>query len=230
MLSQIMTPKQRAAEAALSYVKDGMLVGLGTGSTADYFLQALAGAIRDGKLRDIRGVATSKQSQRRAEHLGIPLVLNLAQHPLLDVTVDGADEVDPHLNLIKGLGGALLREKIVAQNSRLMIVIADASKSVSVLGSRSPLPVEVAPFGYEIQEHFLRSLGGAPVLRKSAESAIYTTDNGNYIYDCRFERIDKPAELEQRLKQRAGIVETGLFIGIAKVALIADENGVEERR
>jgi ribose 5-phosphate isomerase A len=226
--SEGMTPKQRAAEAAISFLKDGMVVGLGTGSTADYFLQALAGAIRDKKLRDIRGVPTSKQSQRRAEHLGIPLV-NLAQHPLLDVTVDGADEVDPHMNLIKGLGGALLREKIVAQNSKLMIVIADTSKAVSALGTKSPLPVEVTVFGHELQEGFLRSLGANPVLRKTTD-AIYTTDNGNYIYDCHFERIEKPADLEHKLKQRAGIVETGLFIGMAKVALIADENKVEERR
>jgi len=224
-----MTPKQRAAEAAISYLKDGMLVGLGTGSTADYFLQALASAIRDGKLRNITGVPTSKQSERRAEHLGIPLT-TLAQNPALDVTVDGADEVDPHLNLIKGLGGALLREKIVAQNSKQMIVVADGSKSVEVLGTKSPLPVEVVTFAYEAQEGFLKSLGATPTIRRTPDGAIFVTDNGNYIYDCRFDRIRDPAELEQKLKRRAGVVETGLFIGIATVALIADENGVEERK
>lgn len=224
-----MTLKQRAAEAALAYLKDGMLVGLGTGSTADYFLQSLAAALREGKLRNITGVPTSKQSERRAEHLGIPLT-TLAQAPMMDVTVDGADEVDPLLNLIKGLGGALLREKIVAQNSRMMIVVADGSKSVQTLGTKSPLPVEVVPFAYEVHESFLKSLGATPQLRKTNEGSTFVSDNGNYIYDCRFDRIDKPAELEQALKRRAGIVETGLFIGIAKLALIADENGVEERK
>lgn len=224
-----MTPKQRAAEAAIGLLRSGMFVGLGTGSTADYFLQALASALREGKLRDIHGVPTSRQSQRRAEHLGIPLT-TLAQHPLLDVTVDGADEIDPHLNLIKGLGGALLREKIVAQNSKEMIVIADAGKAVAVLGSKSPLPVEVATFCHETHEGFFRSLGALPVLRKTPDGTIYTTDNGNHIYDCRFERIENPAELERMLKSRAGVVETGLFIGIAKVALIADEKGVTLRK
>lgn len=224
-----MTPKQRAAEAALAYLKDGMFVGLGTGSTADYFLQALAAALRDGKLRNITGVPTSKQSERRAEHLGIPLT-TLAQAPMMDVTVDGADEIDPKLNLIKGLGGALLREKIVAQNSKLMIVVADGSKSVDVLGTKAPLPVEVVPFAYEVHENFLKSLGATPTLRKTSEGATFVTDNGNYIYDCRFERISDPADLEKKITSRAGVVDTGLFIGIARLALIADENGVEERK
>ena len=224
-----MNPKQRAAETALSYLQSGMVVGLGTGSTADHFLQALAAALRDGRLKDIRGVPTSRQAERRAEHLGIPLVpLTPATRP--QVTVDGADEVDPKLQLIKGLGGALLREKIVAQNSEKMVVIADASKAVTKLGTHSPLPVEVVPFAHETHDAFIRGLGAEPTLRRTADGSVYVTDNGNHIYDCRFPTgIDDAAALFATLHQRAGVVETGLFLGIAEVALIANENDVEQR-
>jgi ribose 5-phosphate isomerase A len=225
-----MNPKQRAAEAALKFVRSGMVVGLGTGSTADQFLQALSAALKAGSIRDIRGVPTSRQSEKRAEALGIPLA-TLAQCPHPDVTIDGADEVAPNLDLIKGLGGALLREKIVAQNSRELVIIADSGKAVAKLGTHSMLPVEVVPFAHEVQEGFLQSLGAMPVLRRSADGAAFVTDNGNYIYDCRFVNgIDRPGELEEHLRMRAGIVETGLFLGIAKIALIADESGVAERR
>lgn len=224
-----MNPKQRAAEAALKFVQDGMIVGLGTGSTADQFLQALSAALKAGTIRNIRGVPTSRQSERRAEALGIPLA-TLAQCPRPDVTIDGADEVAPNLDLIKGLGGALLREKIVAQNSRRLVIIADAGKAVTKLGTHSMLPVEVAPFAHEVQEPFLRSLGATPALRRGPDGAAFVTDNSNYIYDCRFPAgIDDAVELERRLRGRAGIVETGLFLGIAEVALIADELSVQER-
>jgi ribose 5-phosphate isomerase A len=220
-----MNPKQRAAEAAMKFVRSGMIVGLGTGSTADQFLQALSSAIQAGTVRDIRGVPTSRQSERRAEALGIPLG-TLAQFPRPDVTIDGADEVAPNLDLIKGLGGALLREKIVAQNSRQLVIIADASKSVTKLGTHSMLPVEVVPFAHEVQEAFLRSLGAMPALRRTADGTAFVTDNGNYIYDCRFPNgIDQPEALETSLRLRAGVVETGLFLGLATVALVADENG-----
>ena len=222
-----MSPKQRAAEAALKHVRDGMVVGLGTGSTADLFLQALAGALKDGRLRDIRGVPTSRQSERRAEHLGIPLA-TLADCPRPDVTIDGADEVAPNLDLIKGLGGALLREKIVAQNSKKLVIIADAGKAVAKLGTKAMLPVEVVAFAHEVHEPFLRSLGATPALRRTGD-ALYVTDNGNHIYDCRFNGIADPAALDLKLRQRAGVVETGLFVGMATAALIADEERVEER-
>lgn len=212
----------------MKFVSSGMVVGLGTGTTADQFLQALAAAIGAGRLHDVRGVPTSVQSQRRAQELGIPLT-TLAQCPRPDVTIDGADEVDPRLNLIKGLGGALLREKIVAQNSAKLVIIADAGKAVAKLASKSMLPVEVAPFAYEIQEAFLRSAGATPVLRRGADGKVFVTDNGNYIYDCRFNGIDDPHALEAALRSRAGIVETGLFLGMASVALIADDDRVEER-
>jgi ribose 5-phosphate isomerase A len=194
----------------------------------DYFLQALAAAIKSRGLQDIRGVPTSRQSERRAQHLGIPLS-TFAQTSHIAVTVDGADEIDPSLNLIKGLGGALLREKVVAQNSDKVVIIADASKQVQQLGTKSALPVEVAQFGFETQEAFLRTLGCEPILRRGNDGTVYVTDNGNYIYDCRFARIDAPEALQRRLRERAGVVEVGLFLGIAKVALIADENGVRER-
>lgn len=208
-------------------VRTGMVVGLGTGSTADYFLKSLGDALASGKLSNIRGVPTSVQSDRRARELGIPLV-TLAECPRPDLTVDGADEIGPQLNLIKGLGGALLREKIVAQASAKLIIIADSGKTVAALGEKSPLPIEVAPFCYETHEAFLRSLGATPVLRKNADGNPFVTDNGNYIYDCRFPSIADPAGLQRRLKDRAGIVESGLFIGLASIAFVATENGVKK--
>jgi ribose 5-phosphate isomerase A len=222
-----MNPKQRAAEAAMKYVASDMVVGLGTGSTSDYFLLALGRDIAAGKLTGIRGVPTSLQSERRARELGIPLA-TLAECPNPDVTVDGADEVDPHLDLIKGLGGALLREKVLAQNSKKLVVIADANKVVEKLGTKSVLPVEVVTFAHEVQVPFLRSLGADPVLRLTAAGAPFVTDNANYIYDCRFPTgIAAPAKLEQTLLHRAGVVETGLFLGMAAFAIVADDEHAE---
>jgi ribose 5-phosphate isomerase A len=222
-----MTPKQRAGEEAVRFIQSGMTVGIGTGSTADFFIVALANAIKTGKLRDIRGVPTSIQSERRCNELGIPLT------PLVfgsvDVTVDGADEIDAGLNLIKGLGGALLREKLVAQNSKQLVIIADSAKAVNQLGTKGPLPVEVTQFAHEAHQAFLRSLGGEPSLRMAGNKP-YVTDNGNYIYDCKFRGgIANPALLEAALGARAGIVETGLFLGIASDALIADDSDVQHR-
>ena len=225
-----MESKRRAAVAAMAYVTDGMVVGLGTGSTARHFHEALGVALREGRLRDVKGVPTSEWAADFAQQQGVTLT-TLAQHPHPDVTVDGADEIDPDLNLIKGLGGALLREKIVAASSRRVVVIADASKVVAKLGTRQPLPVEVAPFGHETHAAFFRSIGGEPTLRQNkTKGGVYVTDNANYIYDVRFPAgiADAPA-LESRLRQRPGIVETGLFIGLASVALVADGHRVEER-
>jgi ribose 5-phosphate isomerase A len=221
-----MDPKQRAAEAALNYIHSNTTIGLGTGSTADFFLIALADALRTGKLRNVRGVPTSTQSERRATKLGIPLT-TLAQCPHLDLTVDGADEISPTLDLIKGLGGALLREKIVAQNSRRLIIVADSSKRVQTLGTKAALPIEVAPFGHEAHEPFLKSLGGTPKLRTTADGKPFVTDNHNYIYDCRFPAIPHPDVIEAALARRAGLVEWGLFLGMASIALIADDTRVE---
>ena len=225
-----MESKKRAAVAALAYVKDGMVVGLGTGSTSRHFHEALGAAIREGKLRDIKGVPTSEWAADFAQQQGVQLT-TLAQHPRPDVTVDGADEIDPQMNLIKGLGGALLREKIVAASSKQMVVIADSSKTVQKLGTTQPLPIEVTPFGHETHVGFFRSIGAEPTLRQDKKKGgTFVTDNANYIYDVRFPSgIADAVELERKLKSRPGIVETGLFIGIAAIALIADDDKVEER-
>lgn len=221
-----MDPKQRAAEAALDYLRSDTVIGVGTGSTANFFIAALGEALRTGRLSNIRGVPTSVQSQRLAEAKGIPL-LALGEAGELDVTVDGADEIDERLNLIKGLGGALLREKIVAQNSRRLVIIADESKRVQTLGRKCPLPVEVAQFGHEVQARFLRSLRCEPALRRNEDGSAFITDNGNYIYDCRFDGIDDPEDLDRLIGARAGIVETGLFLGMASVTLVGGAGGVK---
>jgi ribose 5-phosphate isomerase A len=226
-----MESKKRAAVAAMAYVKSGMVIGLGTGSTSRHFHEALGAAIREGRLTGIKGVPTSEWAADFAQQQGIALT-TLAQHPQPDVTVDGADEIDPQMNLVKGLGGALLREKIVAASSKMMVVIADASKVVNQLGTTQPLPVEVTPFGHETHVGFFKSLGGEPTLREDKKKGgTFVTDNANYIYDVRFPTgIADAVALEEKLKHRPGVVETGLFIGIATVALIADENKVEERK
>ena len=221
-----MKAKERAAAAALDEIRDGMIVGIGSGSTAECFIDAVGAAMKAQRFRDIRGVATSNKSEALARKLAINII-TLAEAKQIDVTVDGADEIDPKLNLIKGLGGALLREKIVAQNSTRLVIIADSSKRVEMLGTHSPLPIEVVRFGYESHEHFLRQLGCEPKLRVASDGQPYVTDNGNYVYDCRFKQIDQPGVLEATLRKRAGIVESGLFVGIAKVALVADEERVE---
>ncbi len=210
----------------MQFVESGMVLGLGTGSTADQFLQVLAAALLAGSMRGVRGVPTSRESERRARELGIPLT-TLAESPRPDVTIDGADEVAPNLDLIKGLGGALLREKIVAQNSAKLVIIADSSKVVPKLGTKAALPVEVAQFAHESQHRFLHSLGGQPVLRQGTDGVPFVTDNGNYIYDCRFPGIDRSQDLEHALQRRAGVVGHGLFLLMASAAVIADENNVQ---
>ena len=220
-----MSPKQRAAERALELICDNMVVGLGTGSTADFFLQALGAAIGSGQLRGVRGVPTSKRSETRAHELGIPLS-TLIETPHPDLTVDGADEVAPNCDAIKGLGGALLREKMVAQASKRIALIVDESKVVQTLGTHAPLPVEVTPFSHEVHVSFFRSLGASPELRREVDGKPFVTDNGNFIYHCRFERIVDPLRTELSLKSHAGVVETGLFLGIAAEAFIASSSEV----
>jgi ribose 5-phosphate isomerase A len=220
-----MNPKQRAALAAVEYLKSDTTIGLGTGSTADFFLSALAAAMAKGVLKNIRAVASSKHSELRAAELGIPLI-HLTTPNSIDLTVDGADEVDPNLNLIKGLGGALLREKILAQNTRQFIIIVDTSKRVTQLGTHSALPVEIVPFAHESTGEFLRSFGCLPTLRRQADHSPFVTDNGNYIYDCKFSGIKDPAALDLALCGRSGVVESGLFLKMANIAIVADENTV----
>lgn len=221
-----MNPKQLAAEHALSFIHSGMVVGLGTGTTASYFVEALGTRLRDGQLKDIQGVPTSNSTERLARQWEIPLT-TLRLFPRLAVTVDGADEIGPGLTLIKGQGGALLHEKIVARASDLEIIVADQAKVVQVLGTRSPLAVEVIPFGWPTYERPLRDLGCEPVLRV-VDDEPFLTDEHNYIVDCHFDRIDDPVTLEGELNLIPGVVENGLFINLAHRVFVGSSTGVAE--
>lgn len=218
--------KRDAAAVALESVESGMVLGLGTGSTVRHFVDLLAQALDGGRLQDIVGVPTSVQTQVQATGLGIPLV-DLAAHETLDLTVDGADEIGPGLDLIKGLGGALLREKMVAQASNRLLIISDDTKRVERLGTRSPLPVEVVDWALGAHRRFLESTGAAVTLRMTGDTPT-RSDNGNVFLDCRYpEGIDDLAGLEHALAYRAGIVDSGLFLGMAYAAVIASPAGVE---
>lgn len=218
--------KRRAAEKAVELVQDGMIVGLGHGSTAHFAHVAIARRLQEGSLKNILAVPCSRQVEAEARKLGIPLT-TLDEHPVVDVTIDGADEVDPRLNLIKGGGGALLREKVVAQASKQEIIIVDEGKLSPALGTRWALPVEVVPFGVAPVSAFIRSLGAEPVLRQKADGQPFVTDQGNYILDCRFGPMENPAEIARALCDRAGIVEHGLFIGLASMVIVGKADGVE---
>ena len=217
--------KQRAAERAVEFVKSGMVVGLGHGSTAIFAVRRIAQLLHEGQLQDIFGVPCSRQVEEDARRLGIPLT-TLDEHPVVDVTIDGADEVDPDLNLIKGGGGALLREKMVAQASRREIIVVDESKLSPALGTRWAVPVEIVPFGWRSQSAYLESLGAQPVLRLSSDGTPFTTDQGTLILDCNFGPIAQPAQLAARLSERAGIVEHGLFLGLATDVIVASVEGI----
>lgn len=217
--------KRAAAEAAAALVRDGMVLGLGSGTTVAFLLDALAARMRDEKLR-FSGVPTSHRTAAQAVRLGIPL-LDLTGDVQIDLAIDGADEVeDGSLALIKGLGGALLREKIVATAANRFVVIADRGKRVQRLGTRAPLPVEVVSYGHEVTARRLAALGGRPVLRRDAEGAAFISDGGNLIYDCAgFAPISNPAALAKELDRSVGVIEHGLFLGMASEAYIADEAG-----
>jgi ribose 5-phosphate isomerase A len=220
------TLKRAAGIEAAGLVEAGMRIGLGTGSTVAHFLLFLSERINRGGLRNVLGVPTSLWTAQRARDLGIPLT-SLAEHPFLDLTVDGADEVDPNMDLIKGLGSALLREKMVAQASSRLAIIADDGKVVDRLGQISPVPVEVVQFGWEVHENFLQAQGARPVIRQRDDGQPLTTDNGNYIIDCHFpDGIADPQALDAALAARAGIVESGLFIGMATEVIIGAQDGV----
>jgi len=213
--------KRRAAARALEEVTDGMILGLGTGSTVAHFLQLLGEALEQGSITRVIGVPSSIRTGREAGELGIPLS-TLAEHPILDLTVDGADEVTPDLDLIKGMGGALLREKIVAQASRRFVIIGDEGKAVTRMGTVSPLPVEVVDWGWSGHVAYLEGLGAEVAVRKSDDGSPLKSDNGNLILHCRFpDGIDAPGLLDQELHARAGVVETGLFLGLADEAILA---------
>jgi len=220
--------KRAAAARAVEFVRPGMRVGLGTGSTARCFVELLAERVRAGL--DVLAVPTSEATRLDAERLGIPLS-TLEDTPQLDITVDGADEIDPDLNLIKGGGGALLREKIVASASARLIVIADQRKWVRVLG-RFPLPIEVVPFGLAVIRAAVEAAcaaAGSPgpaLLRRNKDGHAFVTDGGHWILDAALGRISDPRELAARLRAITGVVEHGLFIGLARTALVAGETGV----
>lgn len=221
--------KRAAASRALEEVATGMRLGLGTGSTVAHFLELLGGALAEGRLREVMGVPTSERTAVRCRELGIPLT-TLDETPVLDLCVDGADEVDPSLDLLKGLGGALLREKIVAAASRRFVVMVDEGKEVPRLGTRAPLPVEVIPFGWTVHLGPLRDLGGKPTLRCGSDGEPYRTDNGHLVLDVEFPGgIPHPQDLEEGLRRRAGVVGTGLFLGMASLVVTAAPGGVRVR-
>jgi ribose 5-phosphate isomerase A len=215
--------KRAAAARALDFVSAGMRLGLGTGSTAKHFVDLLGERVRGGL--DVIAVPTSEATRAQAESLGIRLT-TLDETSALDVTVDGADEIGPDLMLIKGGGGALLREKIVASASAKMIVIADASKCVATLG-RFPLPVEIAPFGASATRRAVEQACGAPApMRKTKDGHVFVTDGGHWLLDAKLERIADPAALATRLSAIPGVMEHGLFIGLAWAAIVAGPDGV----
>ena len=217
--------KQAAAERAVAFVQSGMVVGLGTGSTAIFATRHIGALLRNGTLRDVVGFPTSKVTADEARQLGIPL-LDEDLPRAIDITIDGADEVDPQLDLIKGGGGALLREKIVAEASRREVIVVDESKLSPALGTHWALPIEVIPFGWRSQARFLEELGGRPVVRQDASGAPFHTDQGNLILDTAFGPIAQPLALAQRLGARAGIVEHGLFLGITTDLIVAGKDGI----
>jgi len=226
MILDAYTQKQKAADLAIAYVESGMVVGLGAGSTAILAVRLLAELIATGRLQNILGVPCSTYTEQEALRLGIPLT-TLDEYHRLDLTIDGADEVDPNLNLIKGGGGALLREKIVAQASQREIIIVDETKLSPVLGTRWAVPVEVIPFGQGAQVAFLQSLGASVRLRKNKDGTDFRTDQGNLILDSNFGLIPDPIQLSRLLKERAGVVEHGLFIGLASDVIVAGKNGCQ---
>jgi len=222
-----MNPKQAAAERGAELVQSGMVLGLGSGTTSTLMVQSIGRKLREGTLQNVIGVPSSSGIAAVARESGVPLT-TLDAHPRLDLNLDGADEVDPNLGLIKGLGGALLWEKIVATASKQVVILADDTKLVARLGTKAPLPVEVVPFGWKTHLAFVESLGGKPILRTEPDGRPFVTDEGNYILHCRFEGgIPDPADLEARLLGRAGIVGTGLFLGVANQVIIGRADGVE---
>ncbi len=216
--------KRAAGNRAAEFVVSGTAIGLGSGSTARYGTLRIAERLREGSLRDVVAVPTSDGTERLARQEGIPLT-TLAEHPELDVTIDGADEVDPDLNLIKGLGGYLLREKIVAYATRREIIVVDEGKLVQKLGTRSPVPVEVARFGWQNTLRALEASGARCALRRR-DGEPYATDEGHLIVDCTYPGIDDPAALEMRINNIPGVIENGMFLGVAVAVVVAGAGGL----
>ena len=217
--------KSQAANAAVHLLESGMVVGLGHGSTVAYAVNSLAGRITEGTIKEIVAITCSKKTESLALRLGITLA-DLNDRPVIDMTIDGADEVDPALNLIKGGGGALMREKIVAQASKREIIIVDESKLSETLGTRRTVPIEVSPFGWKTQQAYIAELGSPASLRLGADGGPFQTDQGNFILDCSVGQIEDPAALARQFEARAGILEHGLFIQLATDVIVAGESGL----
>ena len=220
--------KKNAALEAVKHVKDDFVVGLGSGSTAAYAIEKIGNKIRREKLH-VLGVSTSYQAFMLAIENGIPIT-TLEEHPAVDLTIDGADQIDDELNLIKGMGGALTREKIVASASKKLVIVADENKKVTILGEKNhPVPIEVLPFAAQLVMLKIREIGGKPVLREGkGKVGPVITDNGNIIIDANFGLVHKPAELELKLKSIPGVVETGLFIKMADIVYIGKSDSTEK--
>jgi len=217
--------KQQAAEKAVEFVESGMVVGLGTGSTAVFATRAIGQMLKDGRLKNVIGIPTSEATARVAQEWAIPLT-TLDGHPVIDITIDGADEIDPNLDLIKGLGGALLREKIVAASSNHFVVVGDKSKKVNQLGTKAPVPVEVVPFARRPVKEYLESLG-ARVVERVINDQTFISDEGNIILDAYFIPITNPVELAHSIRQQPGVVEHGLFLGMTTAVIVALPSGIE---
>jgi ribose 5-phosphate isomerase A len=229
-MSGITEAKRRAAREAVDLVESGMVLGLGTGSTAALAVEELARRLGAGRLRDIVGIPTSSATHQQAVLLGVPLG-TLEQHPVVDLTIDGADEVDPSGNLIKGLGGALLREKIVATVSRRLVIVVDEGKLVPRLGTKAPLPVEVVVFAAGTHVPAIAALGAVVTMRLGADGAPFRTDEGHHVLDCRFPQgIADPSALQEALRSRPGVVETGLFLGMRPQVIVGRPGGAAEDR
>ena len=219
--------KKQAAHRAVEFIRSNMVVGLGHGSTTAFAIEKLAQLLQSAELSNIIAIPCSQEVEAHAKRLGIPLT-SLEEHPDIDLTIDGADEVDDQMNLIKGGGGALLREKVVACASHREIIVVDESKLSRELGTQFPLPVEVVPFAWAIEQRFIERLG-AEVFRRGGDNP-FATDQGNYILDCRFPSIANAPQLARLLNDRAGIVEHGLFIDLATDLIVADAQGVHHLR
>ncbi len=225
-MSWVEEAKKRAAHAALSHVESETVIGLGTGSTAEHMIQILSSLLASGKLTDVKGVPTSNRTSKFANALGVPIT-TLNEYPILDLSIDGADLIDNNLNVIKGGGGALFREKIVASASKTYIIIADKRKIVKKLGTGFPLPIEVLPFSMTHVTQKISELG-AEVMTRSVHNKPIVTDNGNYILDADFGPINNPERLEINLKSIPGVIETGLFLGYVDIAYLGTEDGIQK--
>ncbi|WP_332696740.1 ribose-5-phosphate isomerase RpiA [Halalkalibacter lacteus] len=220
MIGQADLRKKLAGEKAIEYIEDGMTVGLGSGSTVYWTLQKLGALVKEGM--DIKGVPSSLRTEGWAQKFGVPLT-DFSKVKQLDLAIDGADEVDPHFNLIKGGGGSLVREKVVNAASDKLIIVVDESKIVATLG-KFALPVEVVPFGWEVTASRISQLGCEPILRKK-ENQVFVSNNGNYILDCPFEVIEDASVLHETIKKMVGVVETGLFIGMTDLIIVGTNAG-----